>query len=232
MADDLLQLQRLGIDIWVSRPQAQALIESGEAQPMVELGNARPVQARSGSPSNRRAWSNKKPNPQPNDADRSQSDERSSQKSLHPSGKQPARSDAQADSRPFEAHLKVFLWGPVALIRDFSIKCPDELTRDVVRALSGFADHQFNELHFHYPVRGNASATQAHSTLAGAQEGFQAWFQSHAQQCNTMLVVGEHCQQAASRFLGTITRKIVIDEMPQSRDGKQQLWTLIKQLNA
>lgn len=230
--NDLLQLQRLGIDIWVSPQRARELIAIGHACSLIENEATKSAQSSTVRSSSPRSWGRRvsdesteaKYHEQAQTRDRRRAKPRETAATQdHGVGKTPPK--------PFAVQLRIFLYGSVAMLIEYSSQCPDLLTRDILRALSGFEEHHLNEFHFSFPFVAPSKSKSTKATLAGAQEGFQAWLEQRAPRCESMLVIGMPAKDTAARLIEKISRTIYIDELPLSRAGKQQLWNQIKNLN-
>lgn len=228
LENDLRQLQRLGIDIWVSPKRARELIAAGRANLLLEVDATQSSTTPRERPSRSRSWDHRKQSETSKSATTEASDVRGRP---DPSSGSPAAATETVTPKPFNVQLKVYLYGPVAVVVERSVPCPDVLISDILRALSGFKDHQLNELHFGFPLVGSRKNESSLATLAGAQEGFQAWFEQRSPNCESVLLIGSPASDTAARLNEKISRTISISEVPISRDGKQELWNLIKNLN-
>ena len=150
--NDLRQLQRLGIDVWVSPRRARELIAAGHANPLHTGEGRQSVQSRSSRPGSARPWvrrhGTKASRTSPNEGLKIR-DRRASHDVTATTGK---KSLEDSDPKPFDVHLRVFLYGSVSMVIEHSTQYSDELVRDILRALSGFEDHHLNELHFKFPL--------------------------------------------------------------------------------
>lgn len=228
---DLSQLQRLGIDIWVSPERARELIAAGLANPLVNVDANRASQTISSRQMT------------PRTRIRRESVERTKPSTIQSTTIQNTRRDGKAitatrkdtvgssTAKPFTVHLRVFLYGSVAMIVEYSTQYPEHLPRDVLRALSGFDEHQLNEFHFKYPLVGLLKNETTIASLAGAQEGFHAWFEQRVPHCESIIAIGTRVRDTSDRLSKKISHTVHIDEFPVSRDGKQKLWDQIKNLN-
>lgn len=230
--NDLLQLQRLGIDIWVSPQRARELIAIGHASSLIENKATRSAQSSTVRSSSPRSWS-RRVSEESTKAKYHQDPETRGRRRTNSGGTE-ATQDHRVEKtppQPFAVQLRVFLYGSVAMLIEYSSDCPDLLIRDILRALSGFEEHQLNELHFRFPFVAPSKSKSTRATLAGAQEGFQAWLEQRAPHCESLLLIGMPAKDTATRLIEKISRTIYISELPLSRAGKQQLWNQIKNLN-
>ena len=230
LQDDLRRLQRLGIDIWVSPEQARELIDSGQANPLLETDKSRSAHTSGTRPTPTRSRVLRRPRETTKQIKVKEEENRT-----RPRG-EVARDQRGNLGKPktemrFEVHMRVYLYGSSAMIIEYSSQCSDAMAKDILRALSGFKEHQLNELHFKFPIVGLMKNESTVATIAGAQEGFQAWFEHRAQNCESMVVIGSAIRDTTARLSTKITRTIYIDELPLSRTGKQKLWNQIKNLN-
>lgn len=230
--NDLRQLQRLGIDIWVSRERAQELIARGQANSLLQVNDrvsSRATVFRSKSARNR-GWD--LPKDSPKEATERVTETRTRWRTTDPStGTLRPQLVEKTPQQQFAAHLRVYLYGSAALTIEFSTSCSDPLVRDILKALSRFEEHHLNELHFKFPLIGRTKSNPTIATLAGAQEGFRAWFEQRAPHCESLLLIGATASDTAAGLTDIISRTIHIDTLPSARAGKQQLWNQIKNLN-
>lgn len=229
--NDLRQLQRLGIDVWVSPRRARELIAAGHANPLNHGEGTRTVQSQTSRPGTARPWVRRdttKASTTITGEDTKTRDQRSSHTVPATIRK---KSPEESVPKPFSVHLRVFLYGSVAMMIEYSEKYFDVLVLDILRALSGFEDHQLNELHFKFPLIDLSQNEKTISTLAGAQEGFQAWFDQRSPDNEALLVIGTPVKDTVARLSRRTSHTIYIDALPQSRAGKQRLWNQIKNLN-
>ena len=230
--NDLRQLQRLGIDIWVTPQRARELIAARQAISMVEIKEIQSAKTTSTRRKTERSWGARTSNETTSASTDNISNVRDRRSEQTPVSK-PRETVAETTTPPqYDVHLRVYLYGSVAMLIEHSSQTSDLLIRDILRALSGFEDHQLNELHFKFPLVGLSKNESSISTLTGAQEGFQAWFEQRAPHCESLLLIGSPAHETAARLLKKISRTISIDELPLARAGKQQLWNQIKNLNA
>ena len=229
--NDLRQLQRLGIDIWVSPQRARELISAGQASSLIENKDTNTTQSGSVRSSPSRAWGRRTANESVNP--KKDEDTNIRARRAKPRETTPTRDHrvAKTPPKPFAVQLRIFLYGSVAMLIEYSSQCPNVLIRDILRALSGFEEHQLNEFHFRFPFVAPSKSKATIASLAGAQEGFQAWFEQRAPHCESLLVIGIPAKDTAARLNEKLSRTIYIDELPVSRAGKQQLWNQIKNLN-
>ena len=231
LQNDLRQLQRLGIDVWVSPERARDLIAAGQAKSLLEVDENQ--SSRSGS----RRQSNVHARVRRIAAETTKPRIDRGAKVRDQGRYEEAGSDVKEESvestktQPFTVHLRVFLYGKVAMVAEFAIPWPSLLPQDILRALSGFEEHQINELHFKYPLVGLAKSETTIATLAGAQEGFQAWFEQRTSQFERMIVIGPSVRDTTAQLIKKIPHTIYLDELPISRAGKRKLWNQIKNLN-
>ncbi len=101
---------------------------------------------------------------------------------------------------------------------------------DILLALCDFELHEFNELHFRFPVSGYGGRAVVNGTLTGAQESFQAWFREKVPRCTTFLAIGEAATATTALFAATESKVITIDTLPDTPMLKRQLWLKIKGL--
>ncbi|MCY4093769.1 MAG: hypothetical protein OXG05_01435 [Gammaproteobacteria bacterium] len=231
LQNDLRQLQRLGIDVWVSPERARELITAGQAKSMLDVLETPSSQSATRRQSTTQARVQRRAvettiSPTVEGAkvpirERNEEEARNTRE-------EPVESKT---SKPFTVYLRVFLYGKAAMVADFSIPWPESLPKDILRALSGFEEHQINELHFKFPLVGLAKNESSIATLAGAQEGFQAWFDQRAPHCKSMIAIGTAVRDTTAQLKKQIPRTIYIDELPISHAGKQKLWNQIKNLN-
>ena len=230
--NDLRQLQSLGIDIWVSPQRARELITAGHASSLLRNKGSESSQSSTVHSTSRRTWTRHAPSEsrRRRTSDVTEVRERRSR----PREKEATPKDpvVKAPPKPFAVQLRVFLYGSVAMMIEYSSQCPNQLIRDMLRSLSGFEEHHVNEFHFKFPLISRSKSESTIATLAGAQEGFRGWFEQHAPKCESVLVVGKPAHDTAAGLTEKISRTIHIDELPLSRAGKQQLWNQIKNLNA
>ena len=229
--NDLRQLQRLGIDIWVSPQRASELIAAGEASSLLKPEGSKFSRSETVRSSSARSWTrhaSSEPAKLKTDEVAEVRDDRASPKE---SESKRAPELPKTPAKPFTVQIRVFLYGSVAMMIEYSSQCPNQLIRDILRALSGFEEHQVNELHFKFPLINRSKSESTIATLEGAQEGFRAWIEQRAPHCESVLVVGMPAKETAARLNERISHTIYIDELPLSRSGKQQLWNQIKNLN-
>lgn len=231
LENDLRHLQRLGVDIWVSPQRARELIASGQANSFVEVEDAQSTKTTRSHRRAQRSWVQRKTTETTSTSTSRDLDAPKRRAERRPVDGRQENVAAKPTPKPFDVQLRVFLYGPVAMLIEYSQRCPDHFVKDILRALSGFEEHQLNELHFKFPLVGMSSNEAAMATLAGAQEGFQAWFEQRSPNCSSLLVVGDSAGDTATRLENKISRTISINELPLSRAGKQQLWNQIKNLN-
>ena len=230
--NDLRQLQRLGIDIWVSPQRARELIAAGQANSLVDVEGTQTSKTASSRRRTERNWGSRKSTESPSPSRKGNSDAPSRRSEQKRVSDRREGVEEKATPERFDVQLRVYLYGSVAMLIEHSSPCPDLLIRDILVALSGFEDHQLNELHFKFPAVGLSKNESSIPTLAGAQEGFQAWFEQRAPQCESLLLIGSPASDTAARLKENIVRTISINELPLTRAGKQQLWNQIKNLSA
>ena len=229
--NDLRQLQRLGIDIWTSPETARELIVGGQAKPIFSFDEDQASRTSGSGQQTARAWTRRRPS-EPAEPPANRQAERQINRSVaekHPVTRE--STNEQQVAIPFTVHLRVFLYGPAALVVEYSTRCPDLLMQDILRAINGFEEHQLNELHFKFPLIGLSERETTIATLAGAQEGFHAWFEQRAAPCESILVIGGSARDTSARLREKTSRTIFIDELPATRTGKQKLWNQIKNLS-
>lgn len=231
LENDLRQLQRLGVDIWVSPEQAHELITSGKAKSLLDDDSAQSSETPSALPPRTRSWERRKRADASRPATRPTSNVRTRPDNRKPISESPAPTVGNVSATPFDVQLKVYLYGSVGTVVERTEPCPDILIKDILRALSRFEDHQLNELHFKFPLVGPGKRETSLATLGGAQEGFQAWFEQRTPNCESLLLIGSPASDTAARLIEKIPRTISIDKVPVSRDGKQRLWNQIKNLD-
>ncbi|MCY4129150.1 MAG: hypothetical protein OXG15_07920 [Gammaproteobacteria bacterium] len=229
--NDLRQLQRLGIDIWVSPQRARELIAAGQANSLVDVEGTQTSKTASSRRRTERNWGSRTSTESTSPSRKGNSDVPNRRSEQNRVSEWREGVEEKATLTRFDVKLRVYLYGSVAMLIEHSAPCPDLLIRDILVALSGFEDHQLNELHFKFPVVDLSKNESSIPTLAGAQEGFQAWFEQRAPHCESLLLIGSPASDTAARLKKKIVRTISINELPLTRAGKQQLWNQIKNLS-
>ena len=219
--DDLRQLQRLGVDVWVSAEKADELIATGRAKPWNQTGPAEASRPRPPTSRRARSW--------PSKAD-SKTDSRGEvNRTLEKSRATHDRTHRERSRQEtFEVALRVFLHGPAAVVVPMNEAASSTLISDIALAVSGFETHQLNELYYQFPVQGKTSRGSLSGTVADAQQAFKAWFQAKAAQCQFMVAIGESTIQTVQLLSEESFRMVTIETMPSSVAGKKELWERIK----
>ena len=228
---DLRRLQSLGIDIWVSPQRARELIATGEAN---SLSAPKSNQSRDTNRTRQprtKSWARRVPVDQTRTRTTKETEVRRVSPADETAFTSQENSAEQHASTVFEVQLRVFLYGSVAIVTEYATKYTNPLISDILRALSGFEEHQINELHFKFPLTNPSNKAWGIATLAGAQEGFQAWFAQRVPKCQKLLIIGSPANDTTARLQDSIPGTISLPELPLSRAGKQQLWNQIKRLN-
>ncbi len=227
----LQQLQRLGIDLWVTPQRARDLIAAGEAKSLSTSKSNESLDANRAHQPRTKSWTRRVALDQTTTRTTRETGFRSVPPGDDTTSTSQEESVEQPASKPFEVQLRVFLYGSVAIVIEYGTKYTNPLISDILRALNGFEEHQINELHFKFPLTNLPNNVSTIATLAGAQEGFQAWFVQRAPQCEKLLIIGSPANDTTARLHDSIPDTISRHELPVSRADKQQLWNQIKHLN-
>ncbi|MYD43662.1 MAG: hypothetical protein F4W90_07190 [Gammaproteobacteria bacterium] len=223
----LWQLQKLGIDLWVSEQHAQHLIQAGKAHSLAGTAEIPSSRTQTTDVPRRRI----REFPKVRQTNTTTDSTASSQPKTNQVPPRPAPREVPKEPT-FKVALRVFVFGRAAVAIETGNHCPDQLLKDVVLTLNGFdADHVFNEFHFSYPVTSSARRSPMGATLAGAQQGFLAWLRSATDRCETLLAIGDRAASATKMLENEGGRLLVIDNVPYTPEAKKALWDQIKTSN-
>ena len=229
----LQQLQRLGIDIWVTPNQAEELIQAGEAQSLFE-SNTYSATARS-LPDR---WGSKRERKSQSQLDsRTETRPPSSSRTQHEVARQRSniRVVEKTKGQSFHADFFVYLFSNVAIVLEKSSRVPEKMLNDLLFSLSDFQIHPkyskkdlifVNQLEFQYPVGGVSLSNNA--TVAGAQDGFRVWFSKSARKCTTLVTIGATPEKTVAKVDNVKCLHIEQAEVLGNADAKLKLWEEIQ----
>lgn len=233
----LRQLQRLGIDIWLTSNQAEALIAAGEGQSLV-AGSPQPA---SQETLRNRSWDTKR---------ESRGDVRRSSRQEAPKPQTDQAHDRMREQKArvrvventeassFRVDLFVYLFDTAALVLDKSTQISERLLHDLLFALNDFQIHPkyaekelkfVNRFEFQYPVAG-VSLTGT-TSVEGAQEGFHAWFSKSTQKCNVLLTIGVDSATTVEKVSNVRRLRIDQADLLKNTDTKLKLWDEIQRVS-
>lgn len=235
----LQQLQRLGIDIWVTPERAAELIQAGEAHSLHDVASpntsqnerlGRVSESRQGvSTRPNRNWSSRQANVSSNTNTTSGSADSSQQVSI--------KVVDNPEPQAFKVSLNVFCFDTAVVVLERDLSVPERLVHDILFALSRFKVHPkhskqgyvfVNRLEFHYPA--GSVRVLPDTSVESAQEAFRAWFSNATTKCELVLAIGEAASRTVAKAEDVEHLIVEPQELADSPDAKLRIWQEIQKV--
>lgn len=224
----LLQLQKLGVDVWVTKDHASRLVAEGVASTHGFSNESSVSQERSSFLSSR----NRNAQYREATTTRDTPPQATPMSQAHATDDTPvylSKGVAEPNTEPFAINLILVAHGSSLLVYDASELMEERFRDDILLTLSDFKEHNVNRYAFKFPFSNSLRNNPSEITLGAAQETFYAMFKGRSVNFakGTVLVIGKDPTAVAEPFKSNAQRFVAIDKVPHASADKKALWDLL-----